>query len=166
MPRAFFVADYAGKLLGRNPDGDGAIPNTSSNRDTSAVGSNRALLSVGDRGRPEDGNSREAEQPLAHGFGSGFCSGQLPVLPAVIVAPLTLPPAATLPQLAWTVGSLVADLFGWRSRGTPSTNHQSRQQGQHQPSRGLHGSSCFGRRSKGCSWITDPPGVARITISG
>src|SRR3954452_9253483 len=48
----------------------------------------------------------------AHRFCSGFCSGQLPMLPAVIVAPLTFPPIAALPQLAWIVEPLVEGLFG------------------------------------------------------
>ena len=69
-------------------------------------------LAVCDRSRPENGKSREAEKRPAHGFCPGFSSGQLPLPPAVIVAPLILPPAATLPQLAWAVEPLAEGLFG------------------------------------------------------
>jgi hypothetical protein len=59
----------------------------------------RAFLRAGSRdyeGERED-NAKGWNEP-AHGYGFGF--GQSPLLPAVIVAPVTSPPIATLPQSA------------------------------------------------------------------
>jgi len=59
----------------------------------------RTVFRAGSRPREgySDDNAKGWGDP-AHGYGFGF--GQSPPLPAVIIAPVTSPPTATLPQSA------------------------------------------------------------------
>jgi hypothetical protein len=78
--------------------GDGAVRNTAADRDAPSLGANRRpFFRAGTCEGQYDDDTKGGDDP-AHGYGLGF--GQPPLLPAVIVAPDTSPPTATLPHSA------------------------------------------------------------------